>query len=190
MESQNAAMTTTAGRGWTCWQNKLTCHFKLVHNLWSREDFPLSVYHHLVQGLCNDINRGFTYDIDEVLEVGSRQEVISMVKERFNMDGENPSGRKVGLLNRHHLMAFLCDPFCHEWRSSFKIQTSLARLMKEMINVYIPMDEDGSATSRQRILTEFKVWCAPFSFIFVVKLIILTEHDTFQLKSAILYSTG
>ena len=122
---------------------QLTCNFKLVHNLCLREDFPLSVYPLLVQGLCNDINRGFNADIDEVLGEGSRQEVISMVKERFNMDGEDPSGRKVGLLDRHHLMDFLCDSFCHEWRLTFNIQTPLARLMKEMINVYVPMDEDG-----------------------------------------------
>ena len=136
---------------------RLTCHFKLVHNLCSREDFPLSAYPLLVQGLRNDINRGFTKDIDDVLGEGSRKEVISMIRERFNMNGEDPTGRKVGLLDRHHLMAFLCDPFCHEWRSTFKLQTPLAKLMKEMINIYVPLDANGTETSQWRVLAEFKV---------------------------------
>ena len=80
-----------------------------------------------------------------------------MIRERFNMNGEDPTGRKVGLLDRHHLMAFLCDPFCHEWRSTFKLQTPLAKLMKEMINIYVPLDADGTETLRQRVLAEFKV---------------------------------
>ena len=81
-----------------------------------------------MQGLQNDINRGFTKDIDDVLGEGSRKEVISMIRERFNMSGEDPTGRNVGLLDRHHLMAFLCDPFCHEWRSTFKLQTSIRKI--------------------------------------------------------------
>ena len=136
---------------------RLTCHFKLVHQLCAREDFPLSAYPLLVQGLRNDINRGFTADIDEVLGIGARAEVIAMVGSRFNMDGHDPSGRKVGLLDRHHLMALLCDPFCHEWRSTFKVQTPLAILMRDMIHLYVPLDEDGGATSRVRVFAEFKV---------------------------------
>ena len=136
---------------------RLTCHFKLVHNLCSREDFPLSAYPLFVQALRNDINRGLTEDIDTVLGPGARMEVVAMVRERFNMDGKDPIGRKVGLLDRHHLMAFLCDPFCHEWRSTFKIQTHLAVLMREMIDLYVPLDDDGKTTSRVRVMAEFKV---------------------------------
>ena len=54
-------------------------------------------------------------------------------------------------------MAFLCDPFCHEWRSTFKIQTHLAVLMREMIDLYVPLDDDGKTTSRVRVMAEFKV---------------------------------
>ena len=134
-----------------------TCHFKDVHQLCSREDFPLSAYPVLVQGLSNDINRGLTSEFDAVLGKGSRAEIMGMVSERFNMDGLDPSGRKVGLLDRHHLMAFLCDPFGHEWRSVFKIQTNLAVLMREMIDLFVPLDEDGLSTSRKRILAKFMV---------------------------------
>ena len=103
----------------------------------------LSAYPLLVQGLRNNINHGFTADIDDVLGTGARAEVSAMVSSRFNMDGHDPSGRKVGLLDRHHLMAFPCDPFCHKWRSIFKVQTPLAILMREMIYLYVPLDEDG-----------------------------------------------
>ena len=53
---------------------RLTCHFKLVHNLCSREDFALSAYPLLVQELRNDISHEFNSDIDKVLGEGSRQE--------------------------------------------------------------------------------------------------------------------
>ena len=73
------------------------------------------------------------------------------------MNGEDQAGRKVGLLDRHHLMAFLYDPFCHEWGPTFKLQTPFTKLMKEVINIYVPLDADGTETSRRRVLAEFKV---------------------------------
>ena len=73
------------------------------------------------------------------------------------MDGLDPKGQKVGLLDRHQLMALLCDPVSHEWRSTFKFQTPLASLMREMIDLYIPLDEDGSSELRVRVLNEFQV---------------------------------
>ena len=145
--------------------SNLTCHFKQVHQLCSREDFPLSAYPILVQGLRNDINRGLTSEFDAVLGEGARAEIVGMVSERFNMDGLDPSGRKVGLLDRHHLMAFLCDPFGHEWRSIFKIQTNLAVLVREMIDLFVPLDDEGLSTSRKRILAKFMV--SKFNFCIV-----------------------
>ena len=73
------------------------------------------------------------------------------------MDGIDPSGRKVGLLDRYHLMCLLVDPFSHEWRSTFFIQTNLAVLVNELMEMYIPLDDDGSNTSRMRVKEEFMV---------------------------------
>ncbi len=42
-------------------------------------------------------------DFDTVLGEGSRAEIVVVVRERFNMDGNDPSGCKVGLLDPHHL---------------------------------------------------------------------------------------
>ena len=79
------------------------------------------------------------------------------------MDGRDPSGRKVGLLDRHQLMAYLVDPYCHEWRDTFLLNTNKAELVREMIKMYIPLDEDESDTSRQRVKEEFMVSTAVYS---------------------------
>jgi hypothetical protein len=143
---------------WRCMDvltSSLSCHFKLVHKLCSNADYPLSAYPLLVQGLKNDINKGMTDEFDAVLGDGAREEVWNMLSVRFNMDGFDPSGRKVGLLDRHHLMAFICDPCGHELRATFQIQTPLAALMREMIDLYVPLDADGSSASRSRVMKEF-----------------------------------
>ena len=137
--------------------SNLTCHFKRIHKLCSKENMPLSAYPLLVQTLKNDINRGLTEEFDEVLGEGARAEIVRTLRVRFNMDGRDPSGQKVGLLDEHHFMAYLCDPAGHEWRSKFKIQTELAPLMRKMINMYVPLDRDGLPTSRKRVLKEFRV---------------------------------
>ena len=70
--------------------------FKRTHKLCSRADIPLSAYVLLVQALRNEINRGLSADngkFDTVLGAGSRREVASMIRKRFDMDGNNPDGR-------------------------------------------------------------------------------------------------
>ena len=132
--------------------SSLTCHFKTVHLLTSRENFPLSAYSLLVQALLNDINKGVTKEFAAVLGEEARDELTQLARERFNMDGKDPSGRKVGLLDRFHLMAYLCDPFGHEWRSTFKLKTPIATLVKEMIELYITGKDN-----QERVRMDFMV---------------------------------
>ena len=76
----------------------------------------------LVQALRNDLNKGLNVEdgkFDWIFGEGSRKEVAQMIRAHFNMDGRDPSGRKVGLLDRKDLMCFLVDPFSWEWRSTF-----------------------------------------------------------------------
>ena len=80
-----------------------------------------------------------------------------MIAERVNMDGYDTSGAKVALLDRYHLWAFLVDPYNHQLRDKVMIQTEMAPLVNEMIEHYIPLDSDGSATSRDRVKEEFMV---------------------------------
>ena len=51
----------------------------------------------------------------------------------------------------------MVDPFNHEWRSTFKMELSFAELENEMVKVYVPLDEDGSTETRDRILKDFQV---------------------------------
>ena len=144
----------------------LICHFKLVHKLNSRSTFPLTCYPLLIQGLRNDLDRGMSVgngQFDAVLGVeGAMAEVAGMIRERFNMDGRDPSGNKVGLLDRHHLMAYLVDSCNHEWRAKFLIQTNKAELMREMIEIHIPLDGDGLDDSRERVEKDFMVSTTEF----------------------------
>ena len=73
------------------------------------------------------------------------------------MDGIDPTRRKVALLDHYHLICPLVDPFCHEWQSTFFIQINLAVLVNEMMEMYIPLDDNGSSTSRARAKKEFMV---------------------------------
>jgi len=133
-----------------------TLPFKEAHLACSRKDMPLSAYPLLVQALRNDINKCLTPEFDELLGQGSRAEVAGMIRERFNMDGVDPSGLKVGLLDEHHLMCFLCDPNSRVWRELFYLQTNKAALVRKMIEWYVPLGEDGSDEMRRRVKKDFE----------------------------------
>ena len=137
--------------------SNLTIHFKAVQNICSRADFPLTAFVLLVQALKNELCRGLNDEFDEVLGFGSKREVMDMIEERFNMDGIAPAGRKVGLLDRMHLYCYIVDPYSYKWRSKFKLETDMSALINEMIETYIPRDEDGGSTARQRVKKEFMV---------------------------------
>ena len=98
-----------------------TLPFKQAHLACSRKDMPLTAYILLIQALRNDINKCLTPEFDNALGEGSRVEVAKMLRERFNMDGNDPDGRKVGLLDEHQLMCFLCDPHSRHWRAMFHL---------------------------------------------------------------------
>ena len=139
----------------------LTVHFTKVQNICSRETFPLSLFVPLCQALKNELLRGLTGN-DNAFEVifgrGGRIEIEDMISPRFNMDGNAPIGtRKVGLLDPHHFWVFVVDPFNHRLRSKLALQRDMATIVEEMINAYVPLDADGSSTSRLRVKEEFMV---------------------------------
>lgn len=136
--------------------SKLCVLFKQVQTVCSRADFPLTAYVLLVQALKNDVCRGLDDEFEDVFGRGSKEEIMSMIEERFNMDGADPAGRKVGLLDRMHLMCFIVDPYSHEWRSKFKLEENMSVIVNEMIEQYIPLGRDTDAT-RQRVRKEFMV---------------------------------
>ena len=82
-----------------------TAPFCRVQNLCSRKDLPLSMYILLVQALKNELRASVddTERFDQCMGEGASKELIDMVMPRFNMNGLSPPGRKVGLLDEHHL---------------------------------------------------------------------------------------
>ena len=56
--------------------------------------------------MSNHVNKGLKSDdkkFERLLGVGSTAEVVAMIKPRFNMSGEDPSGRKVGLVDEYQI---------------------------------------------------------------------------------------
>ena len=118
----------------------------------------MSIYILLVQAMKNEVDVGLAKNDNEFARVlGSTavREVMDTINCRFNMDGTKPTGQKVGLLDRHHLWAYLVDPFNHSLRSMFLLPAEMSELVDEMITAYIPLDQDGSDQTRKKIMAEF-----------------------------------
>jgi len=146
----------------------ITGPLRRVHKLVCRADVPLSAYPALVQALRNELNRGLSVgdqgDFDKLLGDGAAQEIASMLRVRFNMDGKHPGGSKVGLLDRYQWMCLIVDPFSAELRNKLHVG-DLACIMREMIEMYVPLDEDGESTMRKKVKKDFLVrqlTCATF----------------------------
>lgn len=138
----------------------LTVHVKRFHKLCCMGNVPLSAYILLCQALRNAINKHLLEDpakFDQLFGQGAKQELIN-ASCRFNMDGSAPVGtRKVGLVDKFHIWAFLCDPYNFKFRAKFKIEGILNLHVKEMINFYVPRDSDGSERTRLAVRTDFDV---------------------------------
>ena len=71
--------------------NRVTKHFTAIHGLCSHKDFPLLAYLLLVQALRDEIKSGFTEYFGSVKGEGARAKIAGMIKERFKMDGNDPT---------------------------------------------------------------------------------------------------
>jgi len=132
--------------------SSLTVHFKRLHKVCCMSSVPLSAYILLCQAMRNEINKGLNAEngkFNRLLGKGAGQQVVNMIKPRFNMNGENPDGRKVGLVDPHQIWAFVADPCNHSWRSKFAIEGSFPVHVRNMIEHYVPLDGDGSDKNRQ-----------------------------------------
>ena len=120
----------------------LTLIFKKVHLICSSEDTPISAFVILVYAMRNEISVALQAEqFDKFLGKGSAAEVAELIYPRFNLGGEHPVGRKVGLLNKFHLWAALCDPYFRDWRSTFELEGNLANHINEMIAYFVPDDK-------------------------------------------------
>ena len=103
MSSWSAAKIITTGKGWVC-----LCHLSLstsseIMDCATAKISPCLVITLIVQGLCNDLNKGLNIDegIFNVILGDDSKKVDGMIHERF---GRDPSGRMVDWLNRNDLM--------------------------------------------------------------------------------------
>ena len=94
---------------------------------------------------------------DRIMGEGAAQEVLDCIGMRFNMDGGPIPGRRVGLLDKHHLWCYFMDPFNHLWRSTFKIEGGLRVNAKEMIAHFVPLYAPRALLKRDALLEEFLV---------------------------------
>ena len=104
----------------------------------------------------NDLSRGLNVDNSQfgvMLGEGTKTEVADIIHEQSNMGGRDPDmEKKVGLLDRHHLMCFLVDLHGYKWGSTFLIYTNIA--MGGGDELYTPFGEDGPFKSCERVTKE------------------------------------
>ena len=82
---------------------KLTKLFREVHLLVSREKTPMSVIPLLTQALLNEVSATVVDDeeFDLILGPLAGSDVMDMLACRFNLDGAETSGRKVGFMDEY-----------------------------------------------------------------------------------------
>ena len=76
---------------------------------------------------------------------------------RFNFDGKDPAGCKVGLLDEVHLLCMMMYPFGSDWRGIFKLQGHTYELVQRTIAQGVLEDEVGYAALRKDLLEESEV---------------------------------
>jgi hypothetical protein len=137
---------------------------KHAANIVAANDFPLSGYLPVVQGMRNELNAvlndsygGRTFDT--VMGRDSRQELVGMVTSRFNMSGADLVGRKVGLLDHNQVWAFLVDPFKNRLPCQLFID-EMDQQVRAMVNFFVrkeeTIDQQDYITLIEGVIDEWK----------------------------------
>ena len=112
------------------------------------------------QAQFNGVKKALAQDngeFDRVLGDGSSEEVMGVIAGRFNFDCKPPPGRKVGLLDLHHMWCFMMDPYNSDWRGTLHIDANICAVAKAMIAHFISADEKDADQIRDDLLEEFTV---------------------------------
>ncbi len=92
----------------------LTKVFYEAYKLCSCQDAPLSCYVLIVQGIKNAVDHVIHRDngkFDRIFGPGSAKMISDVIGCCFNMDGVNPTGCKVGLIDEYHIWCLVwCKP--------------------------------------------------------------------------------
>jgi hypothetical protein len=128
--------------------------FKYANKLTSSNSFPMSAYLPTVQAIRNGINQVLNCkdaDFSVIMGAEVKAAVIAMVRVRFNMDGVEPTGAKVGLLDQNQVWAHMVDPYKHQLSPAVHIQGGLPSHMRDMCDFFYPVDNVNHSTEQQNI---------------------------------------
>jgi len=152
------------------WFEKINYATKLV----SSEKFPMSAYFPLVRALRNEFDeilqdRGTdgVCKFDSVFGAGCCTELADFIKSRFNMDGDGTSTRKVGLLDRYQIWAYLVDPYKDKLPKQLAIEPSVVEQVNSMLDFFVRSDnQDFQLDVRQKYMEYYSrhgEWLHAFS---------------------------
>ena len=148
-----------------------TRNFKEAHLICARRDNPLSSWYLIVQALRNGLNDNIGADdglFDRILGHGSSREVANIMRPRFNMNGADPAGSIVGLLDEFHLWALLIDPFGWEWRGTLALAGSIPTLVNNMIEHFVSLDDDGTDGMRRIVKHDYEVCISCYYLLYII----------------------
>jgi hypothetical protein len=124
----------------------------------SSESFPMSAYLPLVQAIRNELNavirnRGGR-PFDDIFGEGSMVQLTDFIRNRFNMDGKIPTGRKVGLLDEDQIWCFITNPYHRFLEPQLAIQGGVfsgpGSIMQHVNNMVIFFAEGDEHTHTRR----------------------------------------
>jgi hypothetical protein len=135
-----------------------------TNKLTSSESFPISTYFPLVQAIRNEVKKVLDNEgglpFDSLFGAGAREDLANFAHLRFTMDGEDPLGRKVGLLDINQIWCFLADPYSRYLVPQIAIRGgrrnsagSLSFHAKAMLSFFAPGAEIGEF--RETMYQEF-----------------------------------
>ncbi len=140
------------------WFEKINYATKLV----SSEKFPMSAYFPLVRALRNEFDeilqdRGTdgVCKFDSVFGAGCCTELADFIKSRFNMDGDGTSTRKVGLLDRYQIWAYLVDPYKDKLPKQLAIEPSVVEQVNSMLDFFVRSDDQDFQLDVRRKYMEY-----------------------------------
>jgi hypothetical protein len=85
--------------------------------------------------------------------------LTDFISKRFNMDGKNPEGTKVGLLDACSVWCFMVDPFTEKLKFNIEIKGGVAQACNHMIKKLMIGDAEMFATHCCSLLLQLNQYC-------------------------------
>jgi hypothetical protein len=89
----------------------------------------------------------------------SAEFLTDFISKGFNMDGKNPEGAKVGLLDAQSVWCFMVDPFTEQLKFNIEIKGGVAQACNRMIKKLVIGDVEMFATNCPSLLLQLNQYC-------------------------------